>query len=146
MENDKVATVASWPEPQSVKDLQRFLGFSNFYHRFIRNVSAVAAPLMDLLKGKPKCVTFNPDTWHAFQKLKDAFTGMPILKLPNPERAFLIEVDASEVGLGAERLQYQMTPKKLAPSFIFANYLCKFFANYHQQSGITILAIANCWQ
>ncbi len=54
MDTGKVDAVMEWPRPTTVKELQRFLGFANFYRRFIRNYSSIAAPLTSLLKGKPK--------------------------------------------------------------------------------------------
>lgn len=102
MEVNKVAAAPRWPEPQSVKELQRFLGFVNFYRRFIRGFSAVAAPLTDMLRGKkPKTIVLTRDARNIFHRLKYAFTSAPILKLPDPERAFLVEVDALEVAIGA---------------------------------------------
>lgn len=52
MEDCKVSMVTEWPEPTTVKVLQRFLGFANFYLRFIQGFSAVVALLTDLQKGK----------------------------------------------------------------------------------------------
>lgn len=51
MDNSKVRAVVNWPRPSTVKELQRFLGFANFYRRFIRNFSITAAPLTSLLWG-----------------------------------------------------------------------------------------------
>jgi hypothetical protein len=48
MDPVKVAGVAAWPEPKNKKDMQQFLGFTNFYRRFIRAFSDVARPLFDL--------------------------------------------------------------------------------------------------
>uniref|UniRef100_A0A4W5RRF9 ribonuclease H n=1 Tax=Hucho hucho TaxID=62062 RepID=A0A4W5RRF9_9TELE len=45
MEEGKVQAVTEWPQPTTVKELQRFLGFANFYRRFIRNYSTIASPL-----------------------------------------------------------------------------------------------------
>ncbi len=53
MDDSKVRAVTDWPQPTTVKELQRFLGFANFYRRFIRNYSLIASPLTSLLKGKP---------------------------------------------------------------------------------------------
>ncbi|KAK3507847.1 hypothetical protein QTP70_001407 [Hemibagrus guttatus] len=50
----KVRAVTEWPAPATVQELQHFLGFTNFYRRFIRNYSSVAGPLTSLLRGKPK--------------------------------------------------------------------------------------------
>ncbi len=50
MEEKKIEAVRDWPEPQSVRDIQVFLGFANFYRRFIRNFSRIAAPLTSILR------------------------------------------------------------------------------------------------
>lgn len=52
MSTDKVVAVTEWPVPRTIKHLQRFLGFTNFYRRFILNFSLVVAPLTTLLRGK----------------------------------------------------------------------------------------------
>lgn len=54
MDDRKVKAVTEWPEPKTVKELQRFLGFTNFYQRFIKNFSMVAAPLTSLLRETQK--------------------------------------------------------------------------------------------
>lgn len=51
MQRDRVATVLDWPVPQSVKDVQVFIGFTNFYRRFIYRYSILTAPITELLKG-----------------------------------------------------------------------------------------------
>ena len=50
MEDEQIEVVKNWPEPTSVRDIQVFLGFTNFYWRFIRGFSRIAAPLISLLK------------------------------------------------------------------------------------------------
>ncbi len=100
MDPDKVKAVLDWLTPDSRKVLQRFLGFANFYRRFIRNFSQLAAPLTALTSTK---TTFR---WSgaaeaAFTNLKSHFVSAPILIAPDPTRQFVVEVDASEVGVGA---------------------------------------------
>ncbi|KAK3520019.1 hypothetical protein QTP70_010855 [Hemibagrus guttatus] len=97
----KVQAVTEWPAPTSVRELQRFLGFANFYRRFIRNYSSVAGPLTSLLRGKPKKLTWTDPARSAFQQLKNCFTTAPILRHPDPDLPFVVEVDASSSGLGA---------------------------------------------
>ena len=53
MEEEKIEAVNTWPEPHSVKDIQVFLGFANFYKSFIKNFSRIAGPLTSMLKTKP---------------------------------------------------------------------------------------------
>ncbi|KAK3510633.1 hypothetical protein QTP70_011890 [Hemibagrus guttatus] len=73
------------PQPSTVRELQRFLGFANFYRRFIRNYSSVAGPLTSLLRGKPKKLSWTDQARTAFLQLKGRFTTAPILRHPDPE-------------------------------------------------------------
>ncbi len=50
MEEEQIKAVRDWPEPQSVRDIQVFLGFANFYRRYIQGFSRLAAPLTSMLK------------------------------------------------------------------------------------------------
>ena len=52
MDEAKVKAITAWQPPKTVRDLQKFLGFTNFYRRFIRNFSKIAQPLNDLLQKK----------------------------------------------------------------------------------------------
>ncbi|KAK3563168.1 hypothetical protein QTP86_016401 [Hemibagrus guttatus] len=54
MDQTELQAITKWPEPTTIKELQRFLGFGNFYRQFIRNYSTIASPLTSMLKGKPK--------------------------------------------------------------------------------------------
>ncbi|KAK3509790.1 hypothetical protein QTP70_011158, partial [Hemibagrus guttatus] len=67
MDEVKVRAVTDWSAPTTVRELQRFLGFANFYRRFIRNYSSVAGPLTSLLRGKPKKLTWTDQARAAFQ-------------------------------------------------------------------------------
>ncbi len=85
MDPDKSQAVVDWPTPDSRKALQRFLGFGNFYWRFIRNFSQLAAPLTALTSTK------IPFRWcsaavAAFAKPKGCFDSAPILIAPDPYR------------------------------------------------------------
>lgn len=83
MDPVKVSAVSTWPVPESRKQLQRFLGFANFYRRFIRNYSTVAAPLTVLTSSK-RPFLWSSDAELAFQTLKKRFTSGPILQMPDP--------------------------------------------------------------
>ncbi|KAL0151534.1 hypothetical protein M9458_053186, partial [Cirrhinus mrigala] len=101
MDQGKVTAIQNWPQPTTIKELQRFLGFSNFYRRFIQNYSSITAPLTSLLRGKPKTITWNPAAHEAFHQLKKIFSTAPLLHHPDPQRPFTVEVDASTTGVGA---------------------------------------------
>ncbi|KAK3535066.1 hypothetical protein QTP70_003030 [Hemibagrus guttatus] len=126
----KVAAVRNWPTPTSVKDLQRFLGFANFYQWFIQDYSSITSPLTSLLRNKPKTLTWTPAATQAFDKLKTAFTTAPLLVHPNPELPFIVEVDASTTGVGAVLSQQQGNPQKLHPCAFFSRKLSPAEVNY----------------
>ncbi|KAL0183738.1 hypothetical protein M9458_019434, partial [Cirrhinus mrigala] len=89
MDDSKVQAVLRWPQPSTLKELQRFLGFSNFYRRFIRNFSSVAAPLTSMVRKGVKRLSWSPAAVQAFKVLKESFTTAPILHHPDPEREFI---------------------------------------------------------
>ncbi|XP_060794822.1 uncharacterized protein LOC132897591 [Neoarius graeffei] len=100
MDPDKVKEVSEWPVPSSCKELQCFLGFANFYLRFIRNYNSIAAPLTEFTSSK------HPFSWidHAestFSSLKNRFTMAPVHIIPDPAIQFILEVDASDMDIGA---------------------------------------------
>ena len=99
-DNAKTSAIRDYPQPKNATELRRFLGLAQYYHRFIRNFSQVAAPLFALLK-KGATFTFSDECRSAFQQLKDALTSAPLLAHPDLERPFIIECDASSVGYGA---------------------------------------------
>jgi hypothetical protein len=78
MVQDKVDTILKWPAPMNVKQVQSFLGFANFYRRFIFNYSDIVVPLTRLTR---KDVLWNWDTKSdsAFRSLKESFTQAPVL-------------------------------------------------------------------
>ncbi len=129
MDPDRVKAVVNWPTPDSRKALLRFLGFANFYQRFIRNFSQLAAPLTALTSTK---TTFR---WSnaaeaAFTKLRGRFVSAPILRAPDPTRQFVVEVDASEVGVGAVLSQRVTSDDKVHPCAFFSHRLSPAERNY----------------
>uniref|UniRef100_A0A8C1QKT9 Gypsy retrotransposon integrase-like protein 1 n=1 Tax=Cyprinus carpio TaxID=7962 RepID=A0A8C1QKT9_CYPCA len=129
MDPDKVKAVVDWPSPDSRKALQRFLGFANFYRRFIRNFSQLVAPLTALTSPR---TTFRwSNTAEAvFTNLKSRFVSAPILVTPDPTRQFVVEVDASEVGVGAVLSQRASSDDKMHPCAFFSHRLSPAERNY----------------
>ncbi|KAK3521465.1 hypothetical protein QTP70_005776 [Hemibagrus guttatus] len=74
MDHTKVHAVTEWPNTTTIKELQWFLGFTNFYRHFIQNYSSVAGPLTSLLRGKPRRLSWSDQAQAAFSNLKDSFT------------------------------------------------------------------------
>jgi hypothetical protein len=95
MAADKVQTIQAWPEPRKVKDIQSFLGFANFYRRFIYNFSDIVIPLTRLTRKNVPFV-FGEKQCSAFNLLKSAFSSAPILTHWVPDRPIIVETDASD--------------------------------------------------
>lgn len=129
MAPEKVRAVAECPIPTTHKQLQRFLGFANFYRRFFRNFSRVAAPLTKLTSP---CTRFawTPEAEQRFQELKSLFTSAPILVQPGPSRQFIVEVDASDTGVGAVLSQRSGPDLKVHPCAFFSHRLMPAERNY----------------
>ena len=100
MTSDKVEAVNCWPVPRNVKDVQAFLGFANFYRRFIQGFSKVCKPLTDLTR-KGNTFAWSGVCEDAFQHLKQLFTEGPILAHFDADRPTRVETDASDFALGA---------------------------------------------
>lgn len=111
--------LSGWSQPP----LQWFMGFGNFYCRFIQRFSSVAAMLTNLLKGKPRCITSTKKAKATFAELKRLFTWAPMLKLPAPTKQFIVKVDASKVGLGLVLSQRNGDLHKLHPYAFFSRKL-----------------------
>lgn len=115
MDEGKVKSITSWPQPISINKLQRFLGFANFYHKFIKNYSNISCQLICLLRGKPESLIWTEKPVEAFHTLKSTFTQAPLLVHPNPELPFTVEVNASTTMVGTILSQQQKVPPRLHP-------------------------------
>src|SRR5258706_10369583 len=101
MSQEKVQGVLDWKSPSSLVEVQQFLGFANFYRRFIQDYSRVARPMTELTKGDGKNWSWTTEAEQAFTKLKSLFTTAPILAHFEPSRPVIVETDASDFALGA---------------------------------------------
>ena len=100
MDSSKVATIQEWPVPRKVRDVQSFLGFANFYRRFIADYSDIVVPLTRLTR-KAETWVWSPECQRAFDSLKKAFTTAPILSHWIPGAQLIVETDASDYAIGA---------------------------------------------
>uniref|UniRef100_A0A3B3HIF1 Gypsy retrotransposon integrase-like protein 1 n=1 Tax=Oryzias latipes TaxID=8090 RepID=A0A3B3HIF1_ORYLA len=125
----KLEAVSKWEPPNNRKKLQQFLGFANFYRRFIRNYSSIAAPLTRLTSTNLN-FQWTPEAQRAFDHLKELFVTAPILIQPDPSRQFIVEVDASDSGVGAVLSQKEQKSGKLKPCAFFSKKLSPAEKNY----------------
>ncbi|KAL8296565.1 hypothetical protein RB600_001856 [Gaeumannomyces tritici] len=100
MDPDRTKAIQEWQPPESYRDIQVFLGFANFYRKFIPGYSRVVAPMTGLLKGsqngkKKGMFDWPPAAARAFEGLKAAFGNATILRHWDPTKETRVETDAS---------------------------------------------------
>ena len=122
----KVEAIHSWPVPCTVTQVRSFLGLAGFYRRFVKDFSTIAAPLHELTK-KGATFTWAAAQQDAFKTLKDKLTHAPLLQLPDFNKTFELECDASGIGLGGVLLQEgkpvaYFSEKLSGPSLNYSTY------------------------
>lgn len=105
MDPVKISGVRDWPIPACKKEVQAFLGFCNFYRRFVKGYSKVARPLNDLTGNVPW--KWTPEAETAVHELKKRLTEAPALVIPNESDPYRVEVDASDYAIGGVLSQKQ---------------------------------------
>ncbi|CAJ0933921.1 unnamed protein product [Ranitomeya imitator] len=130
MDPVKVQAIQDWIQPTSLKSLQKFLGFANFYRRFICNFSSIAKPLTDLTKKGADLVNWFSAAVEAFQELKRRFCSAPVLCQPDVSLPFQVEVDASEIGAGAVLSQRGSDCSVMKPCAFFSRKFSPAERNY----------------
>ena len=103
----KIAAVKAWPEPKDVSQTRSFLGMTNYFRKFIRDYATRVAPLTDLTK-KSVGWSWSNACQAAFDDIKQQLIQAPVLVLPDPEKDWVVECDASGVGIGAVLLKMGM--------------------------------------
>jgi hypothetical protein len=99
MDPVKVTGIAEWPEPHTKNELQQFLGFVNFYRRFIKDFAHIAKPLHTLTGDKPW--KWEAEEKSAFSELKRVISTQPVLALPTDDDQYKVEADSSDFATGA---------------------------------------------
>ena len=125
----KVKAILDWPAPTKVKELQSFLGFANFYRRFLDNYSGIVVPLTRLLRKN------TPWRWGekqqtVFDLLKEAFTTAPVLRHFDPTLPCIVEADASDFAVAAILSQIDPITNEIRPVAFHARTMISAELNY----------------
>ena len=146
MDPVKIDGVATWPEPACVKDVQSFVGFVNFYRRFIEAFAETARPLHQLTK-KDTPWKWSTEEKAAFEELKKKVTSAPILIFPDPEKQYKVEMDASNYAYGGV-LSQQGEDGKWHPVAFLSKSFTEVERNYdiHDKEMLAIIRGLEEWR
>ena len=147
MDPVKVAGVAEWPVPKTRKEVQSFLGFVNFYRRFIADFSHYARPLFDLTKKDSSWSWSSPEQ-EAFEMLKAAVTSAPILMFPQDHLPYRVEADSSDFATGAVLSQQSPADGKWHPVAFYSKSLSPVERNYeiHDKEMLAVVRALEEWR
>ena len=145
MDPKKVSGVTEWPRPTKVKQVQAFLGFANFYRRFIKDFGRICKPLDRLTGNVPW--QWGPEEQAAFDTLKERFTQNPVLCLYDLNRDTRIEVDASGYATGGVLAQLQ-DDGKWHPIAYHSESMSDAERNYeiYDKEMLAIIRTLNTWR
>ena len=135
----KIEAVKNWPTPKNVKDVRSYLGLCSYYRRYVQNFASIAKPLHELTEKGRKFV-WTDKCQEAFDTLKHHLTSSPILGYPKDDSVFILDTDASNVGMGAVLSQNQDGVERVI------SYFSKTFSKSERNYCVTrkeLLAIVN---
>ncbi|KAG5735103.1 hypothetical protein E4T56_gene20497 [Termitomyces sp. T112] len=147
MDPVKVAGMAEWLEPKNKKKVQAFLGFANFYWRFIQDFSHHAHPLFDLT-GKDVPWSWGLLEQTAFDTLKCTVTSRPVLLFSDDNSSFQVEANCSDFATGAMLSQQSLEDGKWHPVAFYSKSLNAVEWNYkiHDKEMLAIIQSFEKWQ
>ena len=99
MQSKLMSAILDWPQPQSLKDVQKFLGLANYYRKFIKEFARIVQPISDLLRRKT--FIWSSEQEKSFTNIKQALTSATVLAHPRSDAEFVLSTDASQYAVGA---------------------------------------------
>ena len=143
MDPHKVEAVVNWRTPSNLKEVQGFVGFANFYRRFIKDFSKLVKPLVALTR-KDTPFLWSPECSQAFESVKQQVTAAPVLRHFDPKRQAILETDASDYVTGGVLSQFD-DDHILHPVAFYSRSMVPAECNYHIYDK-ELLAIIRCFE
>jgi RNase H-like domain found in reverse transcriptase/Reverse transcriptase (RNA-dependent DNA polymerase)/Integrase zinc binding domain/Integrase core domain len=146
MDPVKLSGIQDWPTPMSVKQVQGFIGFANFYRRFIKKFSKLVLPFNNLLRKDTK-FDWNDQCQEAFETLKERFIQEPVLMMPDHSKPFQIESDASKYASGAVLTQMDINGDRHLMAFLSKTFTDteRRYEIYDRELLRIVQALKECW-
>ena len=144
-ETGKTKMIVQWPKPTNKTEIQQFMGLANYYRKFVKNFSKIAAPLNNLT-GSTVQFKWEEKEDAAFKALKEALSSAPVLALPDMKLPFVINSDASIESVGA--VLQQDRGHGLQPVAYFSATMSDAERHYptHEQEMLAIVKAMKHWR
>ena len=126
---DRVQAMKDVPRPRTRREVRRFLGMAGFYRRFVPHFADLAAPLTDLTRTSAT-FKWTRECTAAFEAVKQALATDPVLQAPRFDAPFVLEADASGIGIGAVLIQVNEEDGQEHPVAYFSKKLDRHQRNY----------------
>ena len=143
MTEEKVETLKKIEPVKTLKDVQHFLGFANFYRRFIKDYSKIILPMTNSTSLEKNEWQSTPEIEQAQKQLVKAFTTAPVLRHFDPEELAIVETDASDFALGG--ILSQRYEGRLHPIAFHSRKFTEAEINY-DTADKELLAIVDCFK
>src|SRR5208282_3751563 len=142
---EKTAVISQWQPPRTVRGIQSFLGFCNFYRRFIQGYSQIARPLNRLVR-KDQPFNFDKNCWDAFETLKERLISAPVLIHYDRDLPIQLETDASDGVVAGVLSQYK--DDRWHPVAYYSRTMIAAELNYpiHDKELLAIIACFVHWR
>ena len=142
----KLQAVAEWPTPTSITEVRQFLGFTNYFRRFVDHYSSIAKPLEEIT-GKNAQFSWNSNRQDAFVALRQALVTAPVLKIPYVSRPFRVVTDASDFAIAGVLLQQDLDQAWHAVAYNSRKLSCAE-RNYTaaERETLAVIFSLKCWR
>ena len=124
----KLDKIKQWSRPRTGVEMASFLGFCNYYRDLVPDFAHVSDGLYKVTRQEQ--LQWTSELEDAFQRLKSQMLELPLIKLPDPDRNFVLETDASKVAVGAVLKQYFDSINREYPVAFFSRALTSTERNY----------------
>jgi hypothetical protein len=149
VDEKKIEAIKKWPRPRTVREVRSFVGLASYYRRFVKNFAAVAAPLTALMTPaveKSAHLPWEVEEEQAFCKLKRALCSTPILIAPDPDGDFVLNTDASQIGLGAVLQQECEGSNRVVAYHSRKLSLAERNYNVHEREMLSVVEATRVWR
>jgi len=145
MDPDRISTITEWPTPTNVHDIQVFLGFANFYHRFVDGFLRIVSPITILLR-KSRRFHWSSEAQSTFDELTRRFTTAPVLKHFDPELPIHLHTDSS--GFAISGIVSQLHDPVWYPVAFYSRKCTPAECNYdiHDRELLAIVETMRHWR